>query len=160
APAPQPGSAIHQATPRARGVNGPARGEGGQVDRAAVVEAEVPVTPRVAGPERVRAAQHNGDRPRHGGEHVYQFSEGPRQVSHGSVRRVWPFPSLRRPRESMQAVVVTVRARPSLTGGLRCPRRLSPSTWAGTTASRAFTRGPRDSTPSAPSAPRPRTSPD
>ena len=40
----------------------PVRCEGGQIDRAAIVEAEIPVTFLIAGPERTRTAQHDGDR--------------------------------------------------------------------------------------------------
>jgi hypothetical protein len=91
ASAPEPGATVHQAPPRARREHGAARCEGGEIDRAAIVEAEIPVTSRIVGPERTRATQHDGDRAWHGGQHVHEFGYGLRQIIHrrsnGSLRR-------------------------------------------------------------------------
>ena len=84
-PAAEEGPAVQQASPRPRRVNRPPSGERRQVDRAAVVEAEVPVAVRVADPERARAAERDGNRAGHGGQHRRQFSDRLRQVSHGRV---------------------------------------------------------------------------
>ena len=51
------------------------RGEASQVDRATIVEAEIPVAGRIAGPEPARTAKHNGDRTRHGGQHIHEFGD-------------------------------------------------------------------------------------
>ena len=84
-PAAEEGPAVQQASKCPRRVNRPPSGERRQVDRAAVVEAEVPVAVRVADPERARAAERDGNRAGHGSQHRRQFSDRLRQVSHGRV---------------------------------------------------------------------------
>jgi hypothetical protein len=78
----EPGAAVHEAAPRAGREDGAAGGEGGEIDGAAVVEAEVPITIRIAGGEGAGAAQNDGDSAGHGSEEAGELSDRLGEIIH------------------------------------------------------------------------------
>ena len=57
----KPGPAVHQASPGTWRKDGAARREGSEIDGAAVVETEVPITSSIAAPKSMRTTQRHSD---------------------------------------------------------------------------------------------------
>src|SRR5262245_2390691 len=81
----QPCTTIHHAAPGARRVDDTMRGERGQIDRTPVIEADVPITTGVVGPERTRATQDDGHGAAHRRELVHERRDGSGKVVHPTL---------------------------------------------------------------------------